>query len=101
MPPADHGDGRTKENRSKRNCGAGFCALAVWFLLWKPCMDSLPALQRALAGGRRGVSALFPNSFVGGLSVRGFLMSAAVLLSLLFLAKAEKTTLVFAGLVMY
>lgn len=64
-------------------------------------MDSLPVLQHALTDGHSGVSALFPNNFIGGLSVRGFLMSTAVFLSSLFLAKVEKTTLVFAVLAMY
>jgi len=41
-------------------------------------MDSLPVPQHALADGHSGVSALFPNNFIGRLSVRGFLMSTAV-----------------------
>lgn len=64
-------------------------------------MDRLPVLQHALTDRHGGVSALFPNNFIGGLSVRGFLMSAAVFLSLLLLVNVEKTTLVFAVFAMY
>ena len=95
MPPADCGNGWTKENHSSVNCGGGFCALAVWVLLWKPCMDSLSVLQHALTNGHSGVSALFPNNFIGRLSVRGFLMSAAVFLSPLLLVKVEKQLGIF------
>lgn len=64
-------------------------------------MDRLPVLQHALTDSHSGISALFPNNFIGGLSVRGFLMSPAVFLSLLLLVEVEKTTLVFAVLEMY
>lgn len=79
-------------------CGAG--SVLSWVLLWKPGTDNLPVLQHTLTEGCSGVSALLPNTSIGRLPVRGFLMSATIFLSSL-LRKVEENSLVFTVLGMY
>lgn len=64
-------------------------------------MDSLPVLQHTLPDSHTGVSALFPNNFIGRLSVRGFLMSTAVFFVIVVAFKGRKNSLGFTMLVMY